>query len=389
MSPIHFELIGEAARASNYKFEILPEVNQSAVDEGLKYVNNDACYPAILLIGQIVHALKSGKYDLDQTSVIISQTGGGCRATNYMAFLKLGLKQAGFEKIPIISLNAAGLGEQPGFKLSYSFINKLIMALLYGDLFMRVLYGSRPYEQVLGSAEALYKKWNAEAKVNIQHGNKQVFHQNIISIVKEFDQLEVLDIKKPKVAIVGEILAKYHPMANNGIISALEEGGAEVVLPDLLDFFFYSMYNADFKYKYLGGKRLKKDACGIGIAYLEHYRKVMKDELEKSKRFTPPTSIHQLADMASSILSLGNQTGEGWLITAEMMECIENGINNILCVQPLACLPNHITGRGMFKSVKEKYPTANIMPIDYDPGISQVNQTNRIKLMLSVAMKNI
>ncbi|MDF2472702.1 MAG: 2-hydroxyacyl-CoA dehydratase [Anaerocolumna sp.] len=388
LSPIHFELIQEAARASKYRLVVLPEIEQAAVEEGLKYVNNDACYPAILLIGQIIHALKSGKYDLNNTSVIISQTGGGCRATNYMAFLKLGLKQAGFEQIPLISLNAAGLQEQPGFKVSLEFINKSIMALLYGDLLMRMLYGTRPYEKVPGAAELLYEKWNFEAKANIRYGNRKIFHKNIRTLIREFDQVDVVDIKKPKVAIVGEILAKYHPEANNGIISALEEGGAEVVLPDLLDFFFYSLYNADFKYKYLGGKRIKRDASQLGIAYLNHCRKVMKEELEKSKRFTPPTSIDHLADMAESVLSLGNHTGEGWLITAEMMEFIQNGINNILCVQPLACLPNHITGRGMFKPVKEKYPNANIMPIDYDPGISHVNQLNRIKLLLSVAMKN-
>ncbi len=389
LSPVHFDLIKEAARSSNYQFEILPGIDQAAVDEGLKYVNNDACYPAILIIGQIVHALKSGKYDINNTSVIISQTGGGCRATNYMAFLKLGLKQAGFENVPLISLNAVGLGQQPGFKLSISFINKCIMALIYGDLFMRVLYGSRPYEVHPGSSEALYRKWNELVKDNIRNGSKKEFDQNIKNIVKEFDQLEVKNIKKPKVAIVGEILAKYHPMANNGIISSLEEGGAEVVLPDLLDFLLYCLFNSEFKYKYLGGKRIKKNACEFSMVYLDHYRKVMKEELEKSNRFSPPTPIHKLANMASSVLSLGNQTGEGWLITAEMIECIESGINNILCVQPLACLPNHITGRGMFKPLKEKYPMANIMPIDYDPGISHVNQLNRIKLMLSVALKNI
>ena len=389
LAPVHFELIQEAARSCDYRLEVLPGIDQAAVDEGLKYVNNDACYPAILIIGQIVHALKSGKYDVNNTSVIISQTGGGCRATNYMAFLKLGLKQAGFEQVPLISLNAVGLGEQPGFKITLGFLNKCIMALIYGDLFMRVLYGSRPYEVNKGSAQALYETWNETAKINVRNGSKREFDRNIRNIIRQFDELEVLDIKKPRVAIVGEILAKYHPMANNGIISSLEEGGAEVVLPDLLDFLLYCLYNSDFKYKYLGGKKLKKDASDFSMMYLDHYRKVMKEGLAKSKRFSPPTPIGKLADMASSVLSLGNQTGEGWLITAEMIECIESGINNILCVQPLACLPNHITGRGMFKPLKEKYPGANIMPIDYDPGISQVNQQNRIKLMLSVAMKNI
>lgn len=389
LAPIHFELIQEAAKASHYNMEVLPDIDQAAVDEGLKYVNNDACYPAILVIGQIIHALKSGKYDLNNTSVILSQTGGGCRATNYMAFLKLALKQAGFEQVPLISLNAVGLGEQPGFKITLPFINKCIMALIYGDLFMRMLYGTRPYEKKKGSAQDLYEKWNEIAKKNVRNGSKMEFNKNIRNIVNDFDNLKVFDIKKPKVAIVGEILAKYHPMANNSIISTLEEGGAEVVLPDLLDFLFYCLYNSDFKYKYLEGKKMIREASMFSIKYLNYYRKVMSKELAKSKRFSPPVPIHKLAKMASSLLSLGNQTGEGWLITAEMMECMESGIHNILCVQPLACLPNHITGRGMFKALKEKYPKANIMPIDYDPGISQVNQQNRIKLMLSVAMKNL
>lgn len=387
MAPMHFELVREAAHASGYRLEILPEKDEGAIEEGLKYVNNDACYPAILLIGQIVHALKSGKYDINNTSVILSQTGGGCRATNYMSFLKLGLKQAGFGNIPIISLNVAGLGEQPGFKLSPVFVQRLMMAIIYGDLFMRLLYGTRPYELKKGNSGLLYDKWREKAKENIQNVRKRQFDKNVTEIIREFDEIEVEAARKPKVAIVGEILAKYHPMANEDIIKTLEEGGAEVVLPDFLDFFFYSLYNSKFKYQYLGGKKSVMDACTLGIHYLSYYRKAIIRELNKSKHFQPPSSIDELAGKAKEVLSLGNQTGEGWLITAEMIHNLENGIPNILCVQPLACLPNHITGRGMFKAIKERYPKANIMPIDYDPGISQVNQINRVKLMLSVALK--
>lgn len=388
MAPIHFELIQEAARASGYHLEILKEAGQKDIEEGLKYVNNDACYPAILLIGQIVNALKTGKYDLNNTSIILSQTGGGCRATNYMSFLKLGLKEAGYENIPLISANLVGLGEQPGFKLSFSFVNRLIMAVIYGDIFMKLLYGTRPYEKEKGQAETLYRKWNEIVKENVRNGRKREFNQNVHKIIEEFDQIKVINVAKPKVAIVGEILAKYHPMANEGIIKTLEEGGAEVVLPDFLDFFLYSLFNSDFKFKYLEGKNHIKNLCLFGITCLEYYRKAMFEALKKSKRFSPPPSITHLASKASEFLSLGNQTGEGWLITAEMIDCIENGVPNILCVQPLACLPNHITGRGMFKALKDKYPQANIMPIDYDPGISYVNQMNRVKLMLSVALKN-
>ena len=389
MAPMHFEFIQEAARTSGYHLEILPALDLTAVDEGLKYVNNDACYPAIIMVGQIVQALKSGIYDVDHTSVIISQTGGGCRATNYIAFLKMGLKQAGFDNIPIISLNAVGLEKQSGFKLSLKFISKCIMALIYGDLLMRVLYRTRPYEKISGSAEALFEKWNEIAKQNIRTGNKKEFEQIITGIIKDFDQLEILDIKKPKVGIVGEILIKYHPTANNDIISILEKGGAEAVVPDLMDFFLYCTFNSGFRHKYLGGKKITKDLSNMSTSFIMRYRRVMKEELSKSKRFTPPTAIEELAEMASSVVSLGNQTGEGWLVTAEMMEFIEQGTSNIICVQPLACLPNHITGKGMIKPLKEKYPEANIIPIDYDPGVSHVNQLNRIKLMLSVAMKNL
>ena len=304
-----------------------------------------------------------------------------------MSFLKLGLKQAGYEDIPIISLNVAGLGAQPGFKLSPIFVKRLMMAIIYGDLFMRLLYGTRPYEAVKGTSIKIYNRWKEVIKENIRSTGKRQFDKNVTEIIQDFDKIEVMDIKKPKVAIVGEILAKYHPMANGDIIKTLEEGGAEVILPDFLDFFFYSLYNARFKYQYLGGKKSTMDFCSMGIHYLSYYRKTIIEELNKSKHFQSPSSIEKLAEKAKEVLSLGNQTGEGWLITAEMIHNLENGIQNILCVQPLACLPNHITGRGMFKTIKERYPRANIMPIDYDPGISQVNQINRVKLMLSVALK--
>lgn len=389
MAPIHFELVQEAARASGYHMVVLPEVDRSAIEEGLKYVNNDACYPAIILIGQLVQALKSGKYELDRTSVIITQSGGGCRATNYIAFLKLGLKQAGFAQVPIISLNAVGLEKQPGFRLSVNMINRSIMALVYGDLFMRMLFRTRPYELFPGSAKLLYEKWNSKAKENIWTGNRKVFKENIKNAVREFDSLELQDIRKPRVGIVGEILIKYHPAANNDIVGIIEQGGAEAVVPDLMDYLLYSSYNSGFRSRYLGGTKLNKTLSDFALGYMMTFRNIMQRELAKSKRFLAPTPIEELAHMASRVLSLGNQTGEGWLVTAEMVEFIEQGANNIICVQPLACLPNHITGKGMFKPLKEQYPEANIMPIDYDPGISSVNQLNRIKLMLSIAMKNL
>lgn len=389
MSPIHFELIETAARASGYNIDVLPSIDAKAVDEGLKYVNNDACYPSIIVVGQMIEALKSGKYDVNKTAVIMSQTGGGCRATNYIGFLKMALKHAGFEQVPIISLNVAGLETQPGFKITLKLVNKALMALVYGDLFMRVLYRTRPYEKVEGSANELYKKWNEKVKSNLINGSKREFNKNIREIIKEFDKLPLLNIKKPKVGVVGEILVKFHPTANNNIVEILEKEGAEVVVPDLLDFFFYSAYDENFKYKYLAGSRMSKNISEVAIYYMETYRRLMKKELENSNRFHRPKHIKELANMASPILSLGNQTGEGWFLTAEMIELIKSGTNNIACLQPFACLPNHVTGKGMIKTLKERYPDSNIVAIDYDPGASDVNQLNRIKLMLSVAFKNL
>ena len=389
MAPIHFELLKEAAWMSGYRMEILPAMARSAVDEGLKYVNNDACYPAVIMVGQIVQALKSGLYDPKKTSVIITQSGGGCRATNYMALLKLGLKQAGFPHIPLISVNTVGLDKQPGFRYSIGLLNRCLIALIYGDLFMRVLYRTRPYERFPGSANILYERWMDIAKDNVRDCSYRTFRANIKAIVRDFDRLELLDIKKPRVGIVGEILVKYHPTANNDIVGIIEEEGAEAVVPDLMDYLLYSSYNARFRYKYLAGKKLNKSLGNLAGDYMQGFRKTMGKELEKSERFHPPTPIGEMADLASKILSLGNQTGEGWLVTAEMIEFIEQGTENIICVQPLACLPNHVTGKGMIKPVKELYPFANIVPIDYDPGISAVNQLNRIKLMLSNAFKTI
>ena len=389
MSPIHFEIIEAAINSCGYKLEVLPAIDNEAVEEGLKYVNNDACYPSIIVVGQIIHGLKSGKYDVNNTSVIITQTGGGCRATNYVGFLKKALKEAGFSQVPILSLNAVGLEKQPGFKITPSLINRSIMALIYGDLFMRVLYATRPYEKVKGSANKLYEKWNEIAKENVKNGSKRTFNKNIKQIVKEFDDLDILNVNKPKVGLVGEILVKFHPTANNNVVDIIEENGAEAVMPDLMDFFFYSIYDEDFKHKYLGDSKIKRNIYMMVIDFLERYRRTMKEALDESKRFHAPAHIKDLGKMASQILSLGNQTGEGWFLTGEMIELIESGTSNIICMQPFACLPNHVTGKGMIKALKEKYPEANIVAVDYDPGASEVNQLNRIKLMLSVAFKKI
>lgn len=389
MSPIHFQFLEKAFKIHGYNAVILPYDDKNAVEEGLKYVNNDACYPSIITIGSIISALKSGKYDIDSTAVMISQTGGGCRATNYIGFLRKALKDAGFNNVPVISLNANGMERNPGFKLTFPLLKTMIMGVCYGDLLMRCLYRVRPYEKVNDSANNLYEKWTKNALETLESGNYSKYKKDMKDIVREFEALEVYDIVKPRVGLVGEILVKFHPLANNNVVDIVEREGAEAVMPDLIDFFLYSALDDDFKYKYLSGSK-KNQLLGLGaIKLIEHYRKPVRDALKMSTRFEQPPTIHHLAKKASDIVSLGNQTGEGWFLTAEMIELIESGANNIICMQPFACLPNHVTGKGMIKALKENYPNSNIVAVDYDPGASEVNQLNRIKLMMSVAFKNL
>ena len=387
MSPIHFQFVKEAFNSSGYNVVVLPKDDKGAVDEGLKYVNNDACYPAIIVIGQIIKALKSGEYDMENTSVMITQTGGGCRATNYIGFLKKAIKDAGFEKVPIISLNAIGIEKNPGLKLSILLFKKSLMGLIYGDLLMKVLYRTRPYEKIKGSANRLYEKWVDSCKEAIREGSSRLFSSNLKGIVSEFDELELTSEKKPRVGLVGEILVKFHPTANNNVVDIIEEEGAEAVMPDLIDFFLYSAYGLIYKNKYLSGTGKSRVIAQAAIAIIESFRKGYREATAKSKRFEPPKSIREIAEGASTIVDLGHQTGEGWFLTGEMVELIESGVMNIVCMQPFACLPNHVTGKGMIKELKRAYPGANIVAVDYDPGASEVNQLNRIKLMLASAFE--
>jgi len=389
MAPIHFEFIETVFNSEGYNIELLPTVDKNAVDIGLKYVNNDACYPSIIVIGQLLEALQSGKYDLNNLSVLMTQTGGGCRATNYISLLRKAVKEAGFENIPVLSINVNGIEKNPGFKFSARLMKKALMGVVYGDLLMRVLHRVRPYEIIPGSANMLYSRWLDKCKMHLVEAGSRGFKENIYGIVREFDQLEISDITKPRVAVVGEILVKYHPMANNNIVSILESEGAEVVLPDMMDFLLYCSYDLHFDYQYLSGKMGDLIKGKLLIDYLESRRKIMKGALDKSRRFDSPCSIYHKAELAGKITSLGHNSGEGWFLTAEMVDLIENSVPNIVCVQPFACLPNHVTGKGMIKELKRNYPEANITAIDYDPGASEVNQLNRIKLMLSVAFRNL
>ena len=386
MSPIHFEILESALASCGYNVEVL-KADSKCIDYGLKYVNNDACYPSLIVVGQFMQALLSGKYDLHKVALIITQTGGGCRATNYIGFIRRALEKAGMGYIPVISMSA-GIEKNPGLKVNLEMANKALQALIYGDVFMRVLYKTRPYEKVKGSANALHEKWKKIAIESVKKANKKQFKKNIQNIVKEFDELELVDIKKPKVGIVGEILVKFMPLANNFIVELLEEEGAEAVCPDLIDFFMYSLYNANFKAEYLGKKKSSAKINNFLIWFIERYRKCANDALAASKRFHPTVPIQKLAEYASPIVSCGNQTGEGWFLTGEMIELIKSGVPNIVCTQPFGCLPNHVVGKGVIKELRHQYPDSNIVAVDYDPGASEVNQLNRIKLMLSTAGKN-
>ena len=391
MSPIHFELLAPALNSCGYNFDVLDNDNKSSVDIGLKYVNNDACYPSLMVVGQIMSAVLSGKYDLHKTAIVITQTGGGCRASNYIGFIRRALTKAGLEYIPVISISAQGLESNSGFKYSLPMLKKAMQAVVYGDVFMNVVYRTRPYEKVPGSVNALHEKWKnicirqlTKDKVTMREFNK-----NIRSIVKEFDEIELLDIKKPRVGIVGEILVKFMPAANNYLVDLLEAEGAEAVMPDLMGFLLYCAENANFKKDYLGASKKSAFINNSVIKLLEWFRKGAKQALKESKRFTPPATIQETANLAKDLVSLGNQTGEGWLLTGEMIELIHNGAGNIVCCQPFACLPNHIVGKGVIKELRAAFPEANIIAVDYDPGASEVNQLNRIKLMLATANKNL
>ena len=391
MSPFHFGILEAAFKASGYNLEVLPNDNKHAVDVGLKYVNNDACYPSLMVVGQIMDALLSGKYDLNKTAVIMSQTGGGCRASNYIAFIRRALKKAGMEQVPVISINLSGLESNPGFKLTLPLIKRIVYGAVFGDILMKCVYRMRPYELEKGIVNRKHKIWEQRVIAfvtgsSVSHGT---FKKMCREMVHDFDTIPISDEKKPRVGIVGEILVKFLPAANNHLADLLEAEGAEPVVPDLIDFICYCFYNQNFKVEKLGFKKSKATIANLGLRAIDWLRKTANEALEQSRHFTPAADIRDLAKMAAPIVSAGNQTGEGWFLTGEMMELIHGGVPNIVCIQPFGCLPNHIVGKGVIKEVRREHPEANIVAIDYDPGASEVNQLNRIKLMLSTAQKNL
>ena len=382
MAPIHFEFIEPILQSEGYKAKLLRECTPHTIETGLKYVNNDACYPSIITTGQMLEALESGEYDVNKTALIMSQTGGGCRATNYIGFIRKALKDAGFEQVPVISFNVVGMEKNPGFKLTLSLVEKLLKGLIYGDLLQKMLYKNRPYEKNKGETQKLFDEWMEKAKKLAVKSKLKEFSKSIYQIVEDFEKIELDTSKeKPKVGIVGEILIKYHPFGNNFVADLLEKEGAEVVLPDFMGFIKFIASN-----KVISNQMLKND----NKKAIENFEKDSKKALAKSKKgYLPTSDIWHLADNVKSVLSTGNQTGEGWFLTAEMLEYMENDIPNIVCVQPFACLPNHVVGKGVIKTIRDKFPEANIVPVDYDPGASEANQTNRIKLLMTVAKDNL
>ncbi|MDR1269869.1 MAG: 2-hydroxyacyl-CoA dehydratase [Planctomycetaceae bacterium] len=391
MAPIHFALFQAVFENHGCRFEVLPEVDRGAVEEGLRYVNNDVCYPAIVVVGQLIQALKSGKYDPDRTALMISQTCGGCRSTNYATFLKIAAAKAGFHHVPVIpfSVDIAN-GNTKGINVNYKMLKKMFLAFLYGDLLQKLSNSCRPYETVRGSVNALVEIWINRLRKAILSNEKHHVADFAARIVHDFDTIELTGERtRPQVGIVGEILVKYHPGANNHLISLIEQEGGEVVVPNILDFMLYCLTSDEQRKRYSHVPFLAGLKSSAGVWLIERQRNKIRNILQKSRRFAPMGTIRHLIQLAEPIVSTCNHTGEGWLLTAEMVELIEEGIPNIVCVQPFGCLPNHVTGKGVLKELRSRYANANITTIDYDPGSTEVNQLNRIKLLMAVALRNL
>lgn len=392
MADIHFSMLIKIFGQYGYKVELLKNDGRSVVDEGLKYVHNDTCYPALLVIGQLIDALNSGKYDVNKTALMITQSGGGCRASNYIHLLRKALKKAGYGQVPVISLNLSGLEKNSGFKIRVSMALKMLSAMIYGDLIMLLKNQVEPYEVNKGAANRLTQKWIDDISEMFQNRkgySMKEMRKILPEITKSFADIEIKKTNKIKVGVVGEIYVKYSPLANNHLEEFLFSQGCEVMVPGLLGFFLFKVDNRLEDIKLYGGKKLKKVAMQIAIWYLTKFETELRKAAAAHGDFCIPETYQHIKEKCTKIIGAGCKMGEGWLLTAEMMELIESGYGNIVCAQPFGCLPNHIVGKGMIRKLKELYPDSNIVPIDYDPGATRVNQENRIKLMLAVAQENI
>ena len=402
MSPIHFSLVESVIRSGGYKFDILKHASREDVETGLKYVNNDACYPAIMVIGQLIDAILEGKYDPDKVCLAITQTGGMCRATNYFGLIRKALIDAGYPQIPVIAISTQGLEDNPGFKVTPALLHRTVKALILGDLLMKCLYRVRPYEVEKGAANRLYEQWDVIVREALEHHGfsktaaktpwlkRRYLPYPVLAreIVKSFDALPLKDVpRKVRVGVVGEILVKYQPDANNHVVDVIESQDCEAVVPGIMEFMTTRPYITDWNEKYLGTGG-NKTLYALMRWSLDRYNAPIKAAIATSHgKFKQDDPMPELVEKAAEVTSIGVQAGEGWLLTAEILELIEQGCPNVICAQPFACLPNHVTGRGMFGKIRRLHPEANIVSIDYDPGASEANQLNRIKLMIAAAKK--
>ncbi len=388
MLPVHFGMLKKLLECEGYKVDMLTTNHRGIVDEGLKYVHNDTCYPALLVIGQLIDAVKHGGYDPHKVGLLITQTGGGCRASNYIHLLRKALEKADMAYIPVVSVNLSGLEHNPGFHLTLPFIRKAVYAMMYGDIIVNVANQVRPYEVNEGAADEMIDHWSQRLVDGFQAGkgmSRAQMRQNFDAICADFAAIPVQGEPKIRVGVVGEIYVKFAPLGNNNLEKFLLSEGVEPVVPGLTDFIIFKIFNRVSDVDLYGGKWIKKAACKAFMAYIEGCQKDMIEALERSGRFRAPGTFRQLHSLVKGYLGDGNKMGEGWLLTAEMLELIHSGTNNIVCTQPFGCLPNHIVGKGMIRKLKDDYPYSNIVAIDYDPGATKINQENRIKLMLANA----
>ena len=387
MTPVQFRLMAAIMEQAGYQCELLENCGSQVAELGLKYVHNDTCYPALLVIGQFLDALNSGRYDLDHTALIITQTGGGCRASNYIHLLRKALVKAGYGQIPVVSLNFSGLEKDSGFPLTLTMIRRLLSVIHYGDLLVTLRAQTEPYEINKGETEAMQEKWIGRLReLFLQdkgwHGRE--VKANMPKIAADFASVPVKRVPKIKVGVVGEIYVKYSPLGNNDLEKFLASQDCEVNIPGLMGFVQYCVYNFSETARLYGGNVLTLNASSLLLNIIGKTEKVMIDSL-KANGYHAPMPFLELVKQADGVISTGTKMGEGWLLTAEMVELVRTGYENIVCAQPFGCLPNHICGKGVINRIRELYPTANITPIDYDPGATRVNQENRIKLMLAVA----
>ncbi len=388
MLPMHLELILQVMRNYGYKIDLLDTTGRELADIGVKYVHNDTCYPAILVIGQLIDAIQSGKYDPHKVALVLFQTGGGCRASNYISLLRKALQKAGYGYIPVISFSLAGLEKHPGWKLSVPILHRMLYGILYADLLMSLVNQCRSYEINKGESQALATKWTAFLAKDMYDTKRLSYEkikENYRKIIRDFQKIPCNRTQKPRVGIVGEIFVKYSPLGNNRLEEFLVNEGAEVVVPGLIDFCLYTVYNNIEDTRLYGVRKLQVKAWKFAYKFLNQKVADLIDIIKEESDFDPPTPFAHTASLVEGCIHHGTKMGEGWLLTAEMLELADKGVNNIVCTQPFGCLPNHICGKGMMKPIKERVPEVNIVAIDYDPGATQVNQENRIKLMLSNA----